>query len=91
VTPERALAAAETGTRAIRLRTLDDARALEPIPIDQRVADTWAELRIALRDAGRRMPVNDSWVAATAIAHSFPLATRDDDDDSVPGLRVVRV
>jgi predicted nucleic acid-binding protein len=37
------------------------------------------------------MPINDSWVAATAIAHAMPVASQDDDYDAVPGLRMIRV
>ena len=64
-----AQAAQATQGRAARLRTLGDAMALDPLPVDDAVADAWAELRAALRYAGLKMPVNDSWIAATAIAH----------------------
>ena len=49
----------------------------------------WAELRIRLRESGRRLGANDSWIAATAIAHDLPLVTQDRDYDGVPGLTVV--
>jgi predicted nucleic acid-binding protein len=55
------------------------------------VATAWAELRVALRDAGKRMPVNDSWIAATALANRFAVVAQDDDYDAVPGLTVIRV
>lgn len=83
------LAAEDARIRAIRLRTLQAAMALEPLPIDEHVADAWAELRVALRAAARRLDTNDSWIAATAIAHGLPLVTRDRDYDGVPGLDVV--
>ena len=85
------LAAADATSRAARLRTLGDALALTPLAVDEHVADAWAELRIALRDAGRRMPGNDSWIAATAIAHGLPVATQDDDYDDTPGLEVIKL
>lgn len=85
------LAAGDGPTRARRLETLSRAEALEPLPIDSRVAHAWATLRLALRDQGRRMPLNDSWIAATAIAHHLPVVAQDPDYDSVPGLQVVRV
>ena len=44
------------------------ALAFDPLPIDDDVASHWARLRISLRDRGLRMPVNNSWIAATAIA-----------------------
>jgi predicted nucleic acid-binding protein len=85
------LAAADGPTRARRLETLSRAEALDPLPVDARVARTWAVLRLALRDAGRRMPLNDSWIAATAIAHCVPVASQDADYDDVPGLDVIRL
>ncbi|MGH7425485.1 MAG: type II toxin-antitoxin system VapC family toxin [Candidatus Methylomirabilales bacterium] len=85
------LAAAEVEIRDRRLATLTQALSLEPIPIDQQVAEAWAKLRLLLRDSGQRMPVNDSWIAATAIAHGVSLITQDDDYVNVPGLDIVRV
>lgn len=64
---------------------------LQPVPIDSAVADAWAHLRILLRDGGLRMPVNDSWIAATAIALGVPIVTQDADYVEVPGLDVVRI
>jgi predicted nucleic acid-binding protein len=85
------LAATDLSVRDRRLITLSTASTLDPLPIDGAVAEAWARLRIALRDAGRRMPVNDSWIAATAIAHGIPVVTQDDDYDDVPGLEVIKV
>lgn len=85
------LAAVDHPTRARRLETLTRADALGPIPVDRPVATAWASLRVALRDAGRRMPLNDSWVAATAIAHDLPVVTQDADYDDIPGLVTVRI
>ena len=85
------LAAEDADSRARRLATLAAALALDPVPIDERVAEAWAGLRIRLRDAGLRMPVNDSWIAATAIAHGIPVVTQDADHVGLQGLEVVRV
>jgi predicted nucleic acid-binding protein len=38
-----------------------------------------------------RMPVNDSWIAAIAIANEMVVVTQDKDYDGVPGLDVVKV
>jgi predicted nucleic acid-binding protein len=84
------LAAADLATRAQRLATLTAVLALDPVPVDEDVAAAWARLRVALRDAGRRMAVNDSWIAATAIALDVPLVTQDDDLFEIPGLSVIR-
>jgi len=66
-------------------------RELDPVPIDQRVAEAWASLRVSLRDLGLRMPVNDSWIAATAIALGIPVVTQDADYLNAPGLEVIHV
>ena len=85
------LTAVEGAIRARRLETLSHAETLEPLPIDTAVANAWAALRLALRDAGKRMPLNDSWIAATAIAARIPVVSQDDDYDDVPGVEVIRV
>ncbi len=83
------LAAPDATVAARRLRTLEKALEAEPVPVDAVVAEAWAALRAGLRE--RRMPINDSWIAATAIAHGIPVATQDDDYDDVPGLEVVKL
>lgn len=85
------LAAGDVDVRDRRLATLVAALQLEPVPIDAEVAAEWARLRVVLRDHGRRMPVNDSWIAATALALGVPVVTQDDDVPALPGLDVVRV
>ena len=85
------LAAVDLETRDRRLSTLTAALVLEPVAVDEHVADAWARLRVTLRDLGLRMPVNNSWIAATAISLGVPVVTQDDDYVEVPGLRVVHV
>ena len=85
------LAAQNGPARARRLETLSVAEALDPLPVDAQVAHAWAALRLALRDAAKRMPINDSWIAATAIANGIPVASQDGDYDDTPGLEVIRV
>lgn len=85
------LAADDVDKRDQRLRTLIEALALQPVPIDDRVAESWARLRVLLRDSNRRMPVNDSWIAATAMALGVPVVTQDDDYVEVAGLDVIKV
>lgn len=84
------LAAVDVATRDQRLSTLQLALALDPLPVDDAVARAWARLRIELRDSGRKMKVNDAWIAATALAHALPLVSQDSDYDVVPGLTVIR-
>lgn len=85
------LIASDVETRDRRLATLGRALLLEPIPIDQPVAEAWAKLRVLLRDSNQRMPVNDSWIAATAISLGVPVVTQDSDYVTVPGLEVLTV
>ncbi len=85
------LAASDPDVRDRRLATLTAAFALDPVPIDNAVAEAWAALRVRLRDLGLRMPVNDSWIAATAISLGVPVVTQDDDYVSIAGLDVIHV
>ena len=85
------LAASDVTTRDTRLATLTAAMTLDPIAIDDDVAAQWARLRVMLRDAGQRMPVNDSWIAATAMALQVPIVTQDDDYINLAELPVIRV
>jgi predicted nucleic acid-binding protein len=85
------LAAADLATRDRRLATLTAVLLLDPIPVDEVVATAWARLRVDLRDRGLRMGVNDSWIAATALALGVPVVTQDDEYVEVPGLAVIHV
>ncbi len=85
------LAALDLETRDRRLGTLARALLLDPVPIDDAVAAAWARLRVMLREGGLRMGVNDSWIAATALALGVPVVTQDEGYIAVPGLAVIRV
>jgi len=85
------LAAADLDVRDQRLATLTRALEMDPVPIDQVVAEAWASLQVSLRDLGLRMPVNDSWIAATAIALGIPVITQDEDYLHAPGLEVIHI
>lgn len=86
------LQAADDTIRSARLSTLAAAQRLEPLPVDEQVAAAWALLRRRLREAGLRMEINDSWIAATAIAHGMAIITQDlGFPDAIPNLTVIRV
>jgi predicted nucleic acid-binding protein len=85
------LAADDIETRDRRLATLTQALALDPVPVDGQVAESWARLRVLLRDSDQRMPVDDSWIAATAMAFGVPIVTQDEDYVEIRGLAVVKV
>ena len=86
------LMAEQDVVRSRRLDTLRAAEQLEPIPIDGQVAAAWALLRRQLVASGKKMEINDSWIAATAIAHGFAVLTQDRGfPTDVGGLTVIAV
>jgi len=52
------------------------------------VAHVWAEQEHLLERAGRRMPVEDSYIAATARRHRLTIVTGNEQDFRRPGLKV---
>lgn len=76
---------------ARRLSTYQIAQRFEPLAVDERVSETWALLVSQLRAAGRRVLINDSWIAATALTHGIPVATQDNDYSAMPGVTVIRL
>ena len=85
------LATNDVKIRDQRLATLTAAMTLDPVSVDDDVAAQWARLRVLLRDSGQRMPVSDSWIAATAMALDVPIVTQDDDYIRLAELSVIRV
>ena len=74
-----------------RLSTYQLAQQFEALTVDEAVSEAWALLISRLRAAGRKAPINDSWIAATAIAHRVPVVTQDSDYDDMPGVEVIRI
>lgn len=86
------LMAPDDVTRSRRLDALSAASQLDPVPVDERVAAAWALLRRRLKSIGARMEINDSWIAATAVAHGWPVITQDDGfPTNLPDLTVIKV
>lgn len=85
------LSAPDTQARQMRLGSLQAASRLVPLTIDHTTASRWAGLRMQLRDAGRRMPVNDLWIAAVALSHDLSVVTQDDDFDALAELGLLEV
>lgn len=85
------LAAKDKGDRLRRLNTVELASEIPLLVIDHWVADEWAALRIWLADSGRRLDVNDLWIAATAIRYDVPVITQDNDFFVVAGVRGLEV
>lgn len=66
--------------------------ALDPIPIDVRVARAHAAAWAQLDAAGTRIGAHDLWIAATALAHGYAVASANVRDFArVPGLNVVEL
>ena len=88
------LAAGTADIRARRLATLDAVADMVALPVDEDAAREWARLRVHLAETGRRMGVNDLWIAAIAASRGLPVITQDDDFaalDGASGIRVIRV
>lgn len=88
------LAARTSEIRARRLRTLDAVADMTALPVDEQAAQLWALLRIHAAETGRRVRVNDLWIAAIAAAKHLPVVTQTSDFDvldGVAGLAIVHV
>jgi tRNA(fMet)-specific endonuclease VapC len=53
---------------------------------DQQTSREFAKLRHFLRINGTPLPINDVWIAATALQHGLILATDDAHFDAIPHL-----
>lgn len=88
------LAAGSAEIRARRLATLDVVSDMEALPVDEDAARVWARLRVYLAETGRRMGINDLWIAAIAVSRGLPVITQDDDFaalDGASGFTVILV
>jgi predicted nucleic acid-binding protein len=87
------LVAVNPDTRAQRLRTLSEVRALgSALPIDERTASAYAELAARSLAAGRKPRIHDTWIAATALINQTEVWTQDQDfTDFVGAVPVVHV
>jgi toxin FitB len=70
------------------LTRLTDAMHGRVLGFNVTVAHVWAEQEFQLQATGQRMPVEDSYIAATARRHNLTIATGNDKDFRRPGLKV---
>ena len=79
------------GRRRSRLeRWFDDGvQRVQCIPFEAKTALRWAELLAALRRSGRAMPIRDSLIAATALAHGMTVVTHNRRDFEKAGVKIV--
>lgn len=88
------LTAPTVDIRSRRLRTLQALASIDVLPITADAAHEWARLRTALAGSGRRININDLWIAATALANGLPVYTQDADFDvlaDIGGPQIFRV
>jgi len=85
------LQARDPEAAARRLSTYQLAQRFEPLAVDEAVSEAWALLISRLRAEGRKAPINDSWIAATAISHGVPIVAQDADYDAMPGIDVIKI
>jgi predicted nucleic acid-binding protein len=82
---------ADDDDRSTRLATLSAVESRwDPLPIDAEVARQFVRI-VATRAGGRRVPILDALVAATAIVEQIPVVTQDNDYEAIPGVEVIRV
>jgi len=70
------------------LRRLVDALGGRILGFNVSVAHVWADQEHLLEKHGKRMPVEDGYIAATARRHGLTIATGNDKDFLRPGLKV---
>lgn len=71
------------------LRQLLDAMEGRVLGFSVAVAHVWAEQQRALDAAGLRMPLADSYIAATARRHGLTVVTGNERDFRRPGVKVL--
>jgi predicted nucleic acid-binding protein len=57
--------------------------------VEEATSRHYAEIRAAVKKAGRPIPSNDLWIAALCRQHRRPLLSRDQHFDAVEGLERV--
>jgi predicted nucleic acid-binding protein len=69
---------ASDADRPARLATLSAVEPTwDPLPVDAEVARQFARIVAARRADGRRIPIPDALVAATALSEQIPVVTQD--------------
>ena len=71
------------------LRELVDTLEGRIIGFNVAIAHVWAAQKAALERTGRRMPVEDSFIAATARRHGLTIVTGNEKHFRCPGLKVL--
>jgi len=79
------------GKRRRRLETWfkDGVAKITCLPWGAETGLRWAKLLADLRSAGKAMPIKDSLIAATALVHGLTIATRNQADFRVAGVKLL--
>lgn len=79
------------GRRRTRLQQwfADGVRLIRVLDFDAETASVWAQLLARLKKKGLAMPVKDSLIAATALAHGLTVTTRNTADYRNAGMPLV--
>ncbi|MEI6085805.1 MAG: type II toxin-antitoxin system VapC family toxin [Verrucomicrobiota bacterium] len=70
------------------LRDLVDSLEGRILAFNTSTAHVWADQKFLLESAGQPMPIEDSFIAATARRHELTIVTGNDKDFRRPGLKV---
>jgi predicted nucleic acid-binding protein len=67
----------------------DGVQRMQCIPWEAATGLRWAQLLATLRAEGRAMPIKDSYIAATALAHDLAVVTLNRRDFDAAGVVIV--
>lgn len=82
---------AELRVGVLAAATTESVADMETLPVDDDAARMWARLRIHLAESGRRVRINDLWIAAVAASRALPVITQDDDFAALDGAASVEI
>jgi len=79
---------AENSSRSLQNlpRYLEFIETCEVVKLGRETAVVYARTRLALKQKGRPIPMNDVWIAAQCLEHGWRLVTDDSDFGYVDGL-----
>jgi len=65
-------------------------RRVAVVPYDQKLCETYGDLKAKLRDKGKTVADNDLWIASCAVRHAVPLVSHNRAHfEGIPGLVLI--